>query len=95
MLNKIIILQKLLVKNVIQRRLGKQNQKTKQTIVNELDINKNILQDPQEIVEGFNDYFSNIGPNKASNIVMANCNFETYVMYKKLSRSLLHFNLPL
>ena len=64
----------------INNLLGK---KTKQTIVNELDMNKNILQDPQEIVEGFNEYFSNIGPNLASNIAMANCNFETYVQKAK------------
>ena len=64
----------------INNLLGK---KAKQTIVNELDMNKNILQDPQEIVEGFNEYFSNIGPNLASNIAMANCNFETYVQKAK------------
>ena len=57
--------------------------KTKQTIVNELDMNKNILQYPQEIVGGFNEYFSNIGPNQASNIAMPNCNFETYVLKAK------------
>ena len=64
----------------INNLLGK---KAKRTIVNELDMNKNILQDPQEIVEGFNEYFSNIGPNLASNIAMANCNFETYVQKAK------------
>ena len=48
-----------------------------------MDINKNILQDPQEIAEGFNEHFSNIGPNLASNIAMANCNFETYVQKAK------------
>ena len=38
-------------------------------------MNKNVLQDPQEIVEGFNEYFSNIA--------MPNCNFETYVQKAK------------
>ena len=56
----------------INNLLGK---KTKQTIVNELDMNKNIVQDPQEIVEGFNEYFSNMGPNLASNIAMPNLQF--------------------
>ena len=60
----------------INNLLGKQ---TKQTVVNELSIGENILNDPQEIAEGFNEYFSNIGPDLADKIDMSNCNFQTYV----------------
>ena len=74
----------------INNLLGK---KTKQTIVNELDMNKNILQDPQEIVEGFNEYFS------ISDLIwQAILPWQIAIlkpMYKKQSQSLLHFNLPL
>ena len=60
----------------INNLLGKQ---TKQTVVNELNMGENILNNPQEIVEGFNEYFSNIGPDLASKLDMPKCNFETYV----------------
>ena len=46
-------------------------------------MGETILKDPQEIVEGFNEYFSNIGPDLANEIDMFNCNFETYVKETK------------
>ena len=42
-------------------------------------MGENILNDPLQIAEGSNEYFSNIGPDLASKINMLNCNFETYV----------------
>ena len=56
--------------------LGRQN---KPTIVNELKLGENSLTNPRDIAEGFNEYFSNIGPNLASQINTQNFNFETYV----------------
>jgi hypothetical protein len=48
-------------------------------VVNELNLDKNNLTGPKDIAEGFNDYFSNIGPDLASKIDSSNYNFETYV----------------
>ena len=56
--------------------LGRQN---KPTIVNELKLGENSPTNPRDIAEGFNGYFSNIGPNLASQINTQNFNFETYV----------------
>ena len=42
--------------------LGRSN---KPTIVNELKLDENSLTNPKDIAEGFNDYFSDIGPNLA------------------------------
>ena len=56
--------------------LGRHN---KPTIVNDLKLGENSLTNPRDIAEGFNDYFSNIGPNLASQINTQNFNFETYV----------------
>ena len=53
--------------------MGRQN---KPTIVNELKLGENSLTNPRDIAEGF---FSNIGPNLASQINTQNFNFETYV----------------
>ena len=64
----------------INNLLVKQN---KQTVVNELDIEGEILTNPQDIAEGFNDYFSKIGPNLASKIGTSNCNFENYIKKTK------------
>jgi hypothetical protein len=47
----------------INNLLGRQN---KPTVVNELNLDQNNLTSPKNIAEGFNDYFSNIGPNLAS-----------------------------
>ena len=58
--------------------LGRKN---KPTIVNELKLGENCLANPEDIAEGFNDYFSNIGPNLASQINASNFNFETYVKH--------------
>ena len=60
--------------------LGKQNKHSK---VNELKLGENILNNPKDIAEGFNSYFSNIGPDLASQIHTSNCNFETYVKKAK------------
>ena len=60
----------------INNLLGRQN---KPTVVNELNLDQNNLTSPKDIAEGFNDYFSNIGPDLASKIDSSNYNFETYV----------------
>ena len=52
--------------------LGKQNKHSK---VNELKLEENILNNPKDIAEGFNSYFSNIGPDLASQIHTSSCNF--------------------
>ena len=49
------------------------------TVVNELKLNEVNLTSPEEIAEGFNDYFSNIGPKLAQSIGNFNCNFEDYI----------------
>jgi hypothetical protein len=46
----------------INNLLGRQN---KSTVVNELNLDKNNLTSPKDISGGFNDYFSNIGPDLA------------------------------
>ncbi len=58
---------------------ARQGRSNKPTIVNELKLDENSLTNPKDIAEGFNDYFSNIGPNLASQIDTSNSNFETYV----------------
>ena len=55
----------------------------KPTIINELKLGKNSLANPEDIAEVSNDYFSNIGPNLASQINASNFNFETYVKHAK------------
>ena len=64
----------------INNLLGKQNKHSK---VNELKLGENILNNPKDIAEGFNSYFSNIGPDLASQIHTSSCNFETYVKKAK------------
>ena len=56
--------------------LGRQS---KPTVVNELKLGENSLTNTKDIAEGFNDYFSNIGPDLASKIDTLNFNFQTYV----------------
>ena len=46
-------------------------------------LGENILNNPKDIAEGFNSYFSNIGPDLASQIHTSSCNFETYVKKAK------------
>jgi hypothetical protein len=46
-------------------------------VVNELNLDQNNLTSPKDIAEGFNDYFSNNGPDLASKIDSSNYNFET------------------
>ena len=60
----------------INNLLGKQNKNSK---INELEFRGNTLNNPKDIAEGFNSYFSNIGPDLASQIPTPNCNFYTYV----------------
>ena len=57
--------------------LGRQN---KPTVANELNLNESNLTTPKDIAEGFNDYFSNIGPELASKIDSSYINFEMYVI---------------
>ena len=56
--------------------LGRQR---KPTVVNELKLGENNLTNTRDIAEGFNDYFSNIGPDLASKIDTPNLNFQTYI----------------
>ena len=58
----------------INNLLGKQNKNSK---INELILEGNTLNNPKDIAEGFNNYFSNIGPDLASQIPTSNCNFYT------------------
>ena len=66
----------------INNLLGRQN---KPTVVNELNLNDNNLTTPKDITEGFNDYFSNIGPKLASEIEIesSNIKFEMYTINAK------------
>ncbi len=50
----------------INNLLGRQN---KPTVVNEINLRGKNFTTPKDIAEGFNDYFSNIGPDLASKIV--------------------------
>jgi hypothetical protein len=59
----------------INNLLGRQN---KPTVVNEINLGGKNFTTPKDIAEGFNDYFSNIGPDLASKIDTSNYNFETY-----------------
>ena len=59
----------------INNLLGRQN---KPTVVNEINLGRKNFTTPKDIAEGFNDYFSNIGPDLASKIDTSNYNFETY-----------------
>ena len=56
--------------------LGKQNQRTK---VNELNLHDTKLSSPDEISEGFNTFFSNIGPNLAEEISTPECHFKDFL----------------
>ena len=56
--------------------LGRQS---KPTVVNELKLGEKRLTNTKDIAEGFNDYFSNIGPDLASKIDTPNLNFQTHV----------------
>jgi hypothetical protein len=54
--------------------LGRQS---KPTVVNELKLGENSLTNTKDIAEGFNDYFSNIGPDLASKIHTSNLNSQS------------------
>ena len=47
--------------------------------VNELDIDEKKLTNPKDIAEGFNEYFSNIGPNLADKIDSTDSHFQEYL----------------
>ena len=65
----------------INNLLGRQN---KPTVINELCVGENNSgANHKDIAEGFNKYFSNIGPNLASNIDSSSYNFETDVKNTK------------
>ena len=42
-------------------------------------VGNNLLNNPKDIAEGFNNYFANIGPNLAEKIQTSICDAETYV----------------
>ena len=47
--------------------------------MNELNVNEKKLTSPSNIAEGFNGFFSNIGPNLAEEIGRTDCNFRQYI----------------
>ena len=53
----------------------------KPTKVNELVVNNTKLTSPDEISEGFNDFFSNIGPNLAEKIEKTEYKFKDYIKH--------------
>ena len=44
------------------------------------NINGSVITDPQQIADGLNDYFVNIGPNLASNIPSTSTNFSDFLI---------------
>ena len=60
------------IKNILGR-------KSEPTVVNELKLGENSSRNTKDIAEGFNDNFSNIGPDLASKIDAPNLNFQTYI----------------
>ena len=57
--------------------------KNKSAIVNELSIGDNKLSNSRDIAKGFNEFFSNIGPDLASKIDTSNYNFLDYMQNAK------------
>ena len=55
------------------------SRQSKPTVVNELKLGEKRLTNTKDIAGGFNDYFSNIGPDLASKIDTPNLNFQTHV----------------
>ena len=70
---------------ILNTLLGKHYQLSK---VNALNINDMKFTKPKDIAEGFNTFFSNIGPNLAQEIDTAESNLKTTLT--KLSLNLLH-----
>ena len=62
----------------------------KPTVVNKLTVGNNKLICPEDIAEGFNEYFSNIGPDLSSRIDSSNYNFETYIKNAKSEFTAFH-----
>ena len=48
-------------------------------MVDELNIGGSNLTNSKDIAEGFNDFFSNVGPHLASKIDTSNCNFQEHI----------------
>ena len=53
--------------------------KTKSTTINELSLNGKNMTDVDEIADGFNNYFSNVGQDLARSIGTSDYNFENYI----------------
>lgn len=64
--------------------------KTKLTTVNELSLDGKNMTDFDEIADGFNKYFSNVGPDLARSIGTSDYNFENYI--KKTNAEFSGFN---
>ena len=64
----------------INQILGRKN---KPTIINELKMADKTLKSSEEIAEGFNKFFTDIGRNLASTIETNDCNFEEFIQPSK------------
>ena len=53
--------------------------KKKPTIINELHTADKTLKSSEEISEGFNKFFTDIGRNLANNVALSNCHFEEFI----------------
>ena len=62
-------------------------------MVNELTVSTSNLTCPEDIAEGFNEYFSNIGPDLSSKIDSSNTSLKH--ISKMLNQNLLHSSLLL
>ena len=62
---------------MIQKQLGRQLIVYLVNKTNQLIVNNAMLTSPEEISEGFNDFFSNIGPNIANEIGKTECQSKT------------------
>ena len=60
--------------------MGRQS---KPKLVNELNLNENYLTSSKGTADGFNNYFSNIGPDLASRNDSSSYNFESYFKHTK------------
>ena len=59
------------------------DRENKPTVVNELTVGNKNLTCRKDIAKGFNEYFSNIGPELSSKIDTSNYNLETYIKSAK------------
>ena len=58
--------------------IGSQS-KNRENLPNFLRQNKDILNDPKDIADGFNDFFAGIGPQLAEEIGPTNTSYESYL----------------